>query len=207
MRAKHTFLVVACGTTAAAIAYYYWWRRRPKRRWAHGVEVRQSRIPAAGDGLFAARRFEAGAVLGEYRGQVLSLLQAYKLEDRDYLMGGFGLNAHVDARFALDAPARYVNDNFDPTKLNARFEKNKEAKRALLLLRLGSGARNAPTATAESTMPAARCCSAATKTGGGCTHRASAASRIMEVQGSATRARAYMNASIGLLSSPETPSP
>ena len=72
-------------------------------------------------------------MLGEYRGQVLSLLQAYKLEDRDYLMGGFGLNAHVDARFALDAPARYVNDNFDPTKLNARFEKNKEAKRALLL--------------------------------------------------------------------------
>ena len=54
MRAKHTFLVVACGTTAAALAYYYWWRRRPKRRWAHGVEVRQSRIPDAGDGLFAA---------------------------------------------------------------------------------------------------------------------------------------------------------
>ena len=133
MRAKSTLIVVACGTTAAALAYYYWWRRRPKRRWAHGVEVRQSRIPDAGDGLFAARRFEAGAVLGEYRGQVLSLLQAYKLEDRDYLMGGFGLNAHVDARFALDAPARYVNDNFDPTKLNARFEKNKEAKRALLL--------------------------------------------------------------------------
>ena len=104
MRAKPTLLVVACGTTAAALAYYYWWRRRPKRRWAHGVEVRQRRIPDAGDGLFAARRFEAGAVLGEYRGQVLSLLQAYKLEDRDYLMGGFGLNAHVAARFALAAP-------------------------------------------------------------------------------------------------------
>ena len=35
------------------------------------------------------------------------------------------LNAHVNAHFALNAAARYVNDNFDKTKLNSRFEKNK----------------------------------------------------------------------------------
>ena len=43
------------------------------------------------------------------------------------------LNAHVDARFALDCPGRYVNDNFDTTQLNARFDKNKAKRRASLV--------------------------------------------------------------------------
>lgn len=43
------------------------------------------------------------------------------------------LNAHVNAHFALNAAARYVNDNFDQTQLNSRFEKNK-----------ASGAHNPP---------------------------------------------------------------
>ena len=49
------------------------------------------------------------------------------------MMGGFGINAHVDARFALDAPARYVNDHFDKSQLNAEFHKDKSKKRALLV--------------------------------------------------------------------------
>ena len=61
-----------------------------RRRWDHGVEVLPSSIPGAGDGLFVWRDFEEGEVLGEYYGLVLSLLQAYQLENRDYLMGGFG---------------------------------------------------------------------------------------------------------------------
>uniref|UniRef100_A0A7S0LDV9 SET domain-containing protein n=1 Tax=Coccolithus braarudii TaxID=221442 RepID=A0A7S0LDV9_9EUKA len=103
----------------------------PRRWWAHGIEVRQSLIPNSGDGLFATRGFAAGETIGEYYGQVLTLLQAHRLEHRDYLMGGFGINAHVDARFAMDAPARYINDHFDQTKLNARFEKLKPKRRAL----------------------------------------------------------------------------
>jgi GH25 family lysozyme M1 (1,4-beta-N-acetylmuramidase) len=42
-------------------------------------------------------------------------------------------NAHVDAKFALNAPARYVNDNFDASKINARFDKNKQRRRATLV--------------------------------------------------------------------------
>ena len=61
-----------------------------KRSWPNGVEVRPSMVPAAGDGLFASRDFAEGELLGEYRGRVLSLVQAHKLENRDYLMGGFG---------------------------------------------------------------------------------------------------------------------
>ena len=118
----------------------FWWRRRrrlrsppAKRRWA-GIEARASRIANAGDGLYATRDFAAGEVLGQYYGRVLSLLQVMKLENRDYVMGGFGsINVHVDARFALDSPARYVNDNFDTSALNARFDKLKEQRRALLV--------------------------------------------------------------------------
>jgi hypothetical protein len=62
----------------------------PSRSWKHGVEVRSSRIRNAGDGLFAAKDFQPGEELGEYYGRVLSLLEAYRLEDRDYLIGGFG---------------------------------------------------------------------------------------------------------------------
>ena len=34
---------------------------------------------------------------------------------------------------ARPAQARYVNDNFDPAKLNATFEKNKVTRRATLM--------------------------------------------------------------------------
>lgn len=130
-------LTASAGAVAVAayVAYRYFRKAWRVVRYfeAHGVEVRQSRIPNSGDGLFASRDFAAGDALGEYRGRVLTLLQAHRLEDRDYLMGGFGINAHVDARFAVDAPARYVNDHFDKSRLNAEFHKDKARKRALLV--------------------------------------------------------------------------
>ena len=86
--------LLALGVAVVAVAVpWLWLRRRARkvlRRWPQGVEVRRSKIPNAGDGLFAARTFAKGELIGEYRGRVLSLLQAHKLEDRDYLMGGFG---------------------------------------------------------------------------------------------------------------------
>ena len=48
-------------------------------------------------------------------------------------MGGFGINTHVDAQFTLNAAGRYVNDNFDKSKLNACIVKNKEEKKALVI--------------------------------------------------------------------------
>ena len=61
-------------------------------RWDDGFTspVRCSVIPNAGQGLFATRNFTKGDLLGVYRGRVLYLLQAHQLEDRDYLIGGFG---------------------------------------------------------------------------------------------------------------------
>jgi hypothetical protein len=89
---KQTMLAIAAAGSAVVGAYFLYrmYRRRPTRSWPHGVEVRQSRIKGAGDGLFAWRDFAAGEELGVYYGRVLSLLQAPQLVDRDYLMGGFG---------------------------------------------------------------------------------------------------------------------
>ena len=132
-RDVRTLAVVGVGSVVAVTTYLLWRRRRAARvvrSWPHGVEVRLSLIPNSGYGLFASRDFAAGEELGTYRGRVLSLLQAHLLEDRDYLMGGFGINAHVDARFALAAEGRYVNDNFDKSRLNAEFHKDKVARTA-----------------------------------------------------------------------------
>ena len=69
-------------------------RRRTNRlTWpAIGVGVAPSTIPGAGDGLFALRDFAAGEVLADYYGEVLSFAKMALRENRDYIMGGFGLN-------------------------------------------------------------------------------------------------------------------
>ena len=90
---------IAIGSAAVAVVARLLLRRYRRRRRAattlpcwpdQGLEVRPSLIAGGGDGLFAARAFGEGEVLGEYRGRVLSLHQAHLLENRDYLMGGFG---------------------------------------------------------------------------------------------------------------------
>ncbi|KAL1511920.1 hypothetical protein AB1Y20_005201 [Prymnesium parvum] len=135
---------LAAAAAATAAAYCLWklvvrpayrWHigRSIVRSWPHGVEVRTSRLRGAGLGLFARRDFAPGERLGAYHGRVLSLLQAHLLENRDYLMGGFGVNTHVDARFAMSSEGRYVNDNFDPACLNAKFVKDKAEKKAQLV--------------------------------------------------------------------------
>uniref|UniRef100_A0A7S0P2K7 SET domain-containing protein n=1 Tax=Calcidiscus leptoporus TaxID=127549 RepID=A0A7S0P2K7_9EUKA len=131
-------LAIASAAVVLGLAALSAWYRRhaavaSRRCWPHGVQVRPSLIPNAGNGLFATRRFSAGEMVGEYHGQVLTLLQATRLEKRDYLMGGFGLNVHIDARFALNASARYINDHFDAKKINARFEKLKPQRRAIAI--------------------------------------------------------------------------
>mmetsp|Transcript_20501 Transcript_20501/g.26570 ORF Transcript_20501/g.26570 Transcript_20501/m.26570 type:complete len:139 (-) Transcript_20501:1756-2172(-) len=87
-----------------------------------GLRVDQSLISDAGYGLFAQRSFEPDEVICEYRGRVLSLAQVLRLKDTTYVMG-LSMNVHLDANDAFQVPGRYVNDNFDETKLNAKFIK------------------------------------------------------------------------------------
>lgn len=98
-----------------------------------GVAVAQSTIAGAGNGLFATRDFAAGETLATYYGEVLSFAKMALRENRDYIMGGFGLNCFIDAAQQLDCPARYINDCFEPSKINARFLKVASERRAYVI--------------------------------------------------------------------------
>lgn len=101
------------------------------------LEVRESRIPGAGRGLFVTRDVPPGEWLAVYTGTPLSLAEVMRRKEKgelsDYVRGGFGL-------FSLDAVdyqavlARYINDPYlTPERRNVRFLKLRKAKRALVL--------------------------------------------------------------------------
>ena len=96
------------------------------------VEVKKSNLPEAGDGLFAKAHFKKGDLVCEYTGKVLTLLQALKLHDKRYLMGGFGLNSHIDAKDSPDCFGRYINDPINESLVNVEFVKLKKEKKALV---------------------------------------------------------------------------
>ena len=132
---------LAGAAVAARLAKSYRQRKRRRRQrereaayrvgpaWRR-LHVAPSTVKGAGEGLFATQAIAANETIGFYRGEVLTLREAMALKDRDYLMGGFGPNAHVDASKAFAMPGRYVNDSFDPTRLNARFDKSRKTRSA-----------------------------------------------------------------------------
>ncbi|KAJ1623932.1 hypothetical protein T492DRAFT_1051641 [Pavlovales sp. CCMP2436] len=101
---------------------------------AKGLDVRPSLVVGAGEGLFALRGFLEGELVCEYVGRVLSLAEVMRMSvpDRDYVMGGFGLNVHVDGRHNHNMLARYINDNGDPALINAEFVKLRAERKALV---------------------------------------------------------------------------
>jgi hypothetical protein len=108
--------------------------RQPRLVWPEqGVAVFPSTVAGAGDGLFAMREFGEGEVLAEYYGEVLSFGKLALRENRDSIMGGFGLNAYVDAVSARDCAGRYVNDSFEAHRRNARFRKEPSTCRAVVV--------------------------------------------------------------------------
>jgi hypothetical protein len=138
--ASHVLLGL-CALAAVAA----WWRlhrrsrlppgrSQPRLSWPErGVAVYPSTIAHAGDGLFATRDFCEGEVVAEYYGEVLSFAKMALRENRDYIMGGCGLNAYVDAAHCHSCPGRYVNDTFDAGQRNARFRKDASSRRAAVV--------------------------------------------------------------------------
>mmetsp|Transcript_25742 Transcript_25742/g.66589 ORF Transcript_25742/g.66589 Transcript_25742/m.66589 type:complete len:191 (+) Transcript_25742:13-585(+) len=100
-----------------------------------GLDVRESLIPGAGLGLFATRSFARGETICEYTGRVLTLRQILRMSvpEREYVMGGFGLNTFVDAGPDANMLARYINDNQDDSALNAEFVRIMYDHRALVI--------------------------------------------------------------------------
>lgn len=97
------------------------------------VEVKQSCIPNAGNGLFAKRSFHEGELVCEYTGKVKSLMEAMRTKDKSYMIGGFGLNVHLDAADCPDSMGRYINDPRNEAFLNVRFVKLKSEQKALII--------------------------------------------------------------------------
>ncbi|RHY55231.1 hypothetical protein DYB30_002581 [Aphanomyces astaci] len=87
-----------------------------------GVEVKMSRLPNAGLGLFATTTFNAGDVVCVYRGQVLATADALKVADKSYLMR-LGGGVYIDARTCIGVKARYINDCRSRGVHNVEFEK------------------------------------------------------------------------------------
>ena len=103
------------------------------------IAVRPSLIAAAGRGLFATAPIASGALICVYSGRVLTLKQVTQLSvaERDYVMGGFGINTHVDASGEAHAGvfARYINDNWNVEggAPNVEFVKLRRQAKALVV--------------------------------------------------------------------------
>jgi len=83
--------------------------------------------------LFATAPIPNGSVICEYRGTELTLLQTIRLKDKTYLMGGFGINCHIDAKNHPEVLARFINDARNENTQNSKFLKIKEEKKALVV--------------------------------------------------------------------------
>jgi hypothetical protein len=91
--------------------------------------VRVSTIPEAGCGLFAARDYATGEVIGDYRGLVFSTAEAIRVADKSYLMR-LGPQCYVDAKYRLRWRTRFMNDARG-FRNNVRFVKLPTQRRAV----------------------------------------------------------------------------
>ena len=82
--------------------------------------VRPSLIANAGDGLFTTRFCPAGTVLCEYKGTKLTGLQLLRTPDWTYVYN-YEFEFWIDPQHHPGVKARYINDNFDPSKLNVTW--------------------------------------------------------------------------------------
>jgi hypothetical protein len=98
-----------------------------------GIVIKTSLIPDSGNGLFTTRDYKEGEVICDYTGEILTFVQAFRRRDKSYMMGGFGINVHIDARNHPESMGRYINDPRNPKYENVKFRKLKVEKKALIV--------------------------------------------------------------------------
>ena len=92
------------------------------------VKVKRSKLPGAGNGLFAKRSFEAGEVICVYAGTILPS------EGKDYVKWNSSYVFALNSKWSVDADdenscfARYINDPIISDKYNAEFRDTMAAK-------------------------------------------------------------------------------
>jgi hypothetical protein len=97
-----------------------------------GLVVGPSLIPGAGQGAFAARRFQRGEILCEYTGTPMNLLQFYRTRDWTYVMN-LGDWRWVDLKPHPTIKARYINHHFDRSMINAHLRQEPAAWKVVIL--------------------------------------------------------------------------
>ncbi|CAM9334022.1 unnamed protein product [Ectocarpus sp. 12 AP-2014] len=97
------------------------------------LEVKQSSIPSAGQGLFAREHFTAGAVVCEYTGRQLRTVEALRSPDKSYLMRLGPQQVYVDALDDPEVMARYINDCRNSSLYNVAFRKLPQESKALVV--------------------------------------------------------------------------
>jgi hypothetical protein len=84
------------------------------------LEVRPSRIPNAGNGLFTTQFCAEGTVLCEYKGTRLTGSQLLRTRDWTYI-DSYGRQFFIDSREHPRVKGRYINHHFDASKRNVRW--------------------------------------------------------------------------------------
>ena len=85
----------------------YIWRREFTGDWEHWFTVKQSQIPGAGKGLFAARHFRDGVTLGRYDGPAICDAIPRSSEAKDAMLEMIAKDS-AGGVCRMDSEARYV---------------------------------------------------------------------------------------------------
>lgn len=86
------------------------------------VEVRPSRIPGAGLGLFALEGIEAGITIGEYTGDIIdSVFKVLRLRDKDYVALTSNPAICIDPSRRPEVMMRYICHHPKEEKRNVRY--------------------------------------------------------------------------------------
>jgi SET domain-containing protein len=113
----------------------------------NGIEIRKSRIPNAGLGLFATQNFKKSRLITEYQGKLISRAEAVNTENPSHICCLVAQHSYIDG---LRIPRKgagggsFANDAMDSKKNNAKYTKRWREKmgRYVLYLQATKDIRN-----------------------------------------------------------------
>jgi hypothetical protein len=86
------------------------------------VEVKPSRIPGAGHGLFALERVEARVVIGEYAGDIVdSVFKVFRLRNKDHVALTDDPSIALDPSRRPEVMMRYICHHPDAARRNVQY--------------------------------------------------------------------------------------
>lgn len=87
-----------------------------------GVKIKKSKIPGAGDGLFAAKDFKAGETVADYGGEIINAAE-HNRRNGNYSLQ-ISRNKFIDGRSTQSGLGRWVNDCRAVTRRGGHCRRN-----------------------------------------------------------------------------------